>query len=57
MIGNGGVVCGFWSNPVVKIIGLVRRVDNTLSTGTTDKAKFEVFFNTGWFNSNSVGTA
>lgn len=39
----------------VKIIGLVKRPDNTLSTGTTDKAKFEVFFNTGWFNPNSVG--
>jgi len=41
----------------VKIIGLVKRPDNALSTGTTDKAKFEVFFNTGWYNSNSVGTA
>lgn len=41
----------------VKIIGLVKRPDNALSGGTTDKAKFEVFFNTGWYNSNSVGTA
>ena len=40
----------------VKIIGLVQRPDVTLSTGVTDKAKFEVFFNTGWYNPNSVGT-
>lgn len=39
----------------VKIIGLVPRPDNALSTGTTDKAKFEVVFNTGWFAPNSVG--
>jgi hypothetical protein len=40
----------------VKILGLVQRPDNTLSTGTTDKAKFEVIFNTGWYATNSVGT-
>lgn len=40
-----------------KIVALVPRVDNALSTGTTDKAKFEVIFNTGWYMPNSVGTA
>ena len=39
----------------VKIIGLVNRPDNALSTGTTDKAKFEVVFNTGFYATNSVG--
>ncbi len=40
-----------------KIVALVPRPDNTISTGTTDKAKYEVIFNTGWNMPNSVGTA
>lgn len=32
-----------------KIVGLVPRPDNALSTGTTDKAKFEVVMNGGMF--------
>lgn len=40
-----------------KIVAMVPRPDNALSTGTTDKAKFEVIFNAGWNMPNSVGTA
>lgn len=40
-----------------KILGLVQRPGNTISTGTTDKAKYEVIFNAGWNMPNSVGTA
>lgn len=40
-----------------KLVALVPRPNNTISTGTTDKAKYEVIFNTGWGMPNSVGTA
>lgn len=40
-----------------KIVALAPRPDNTISTGTTDKAKYEVIFNCGWNMPNSVGTA
>jgi hypothetical protein len=40
-----------------KIVAMVPRPDNTISTGTTDKTKYEVIFNTGWGMPNSVGTA
>ena len=38
-----------------KVVAMVPRADNTISTGTTDKTKYEVIFNTGWNMSNSVG--
>jgi hypothetical protein len=38
-----------------KIVAMVPRADNTISTGTTDKTKYEVIFNTGWGMPNSVG--
>lgn len=41
----------------LKLVAMSTRVDNTLSTGTTDKTKFEFILNTGWFMPNSVGTA
>lgn len=41
----------------VKIVGLVKRVDNAMGASTTDLAKWEVIFNTGWYAMNSVGTA
>lgn len=41
----------------VKIIGLVPRPDNALSLDTTDKAKFEVIFNTGAYMPNVAGVA
>lgn len=40
-----------------KIVGLVARPDNSLSTGTTDKAKFEVIFNAGFMIGGTQGTA
>lgn len=41
----------------LKLVAMSTRVDNALSTATTDKAKFEFILNTGWFMPNSVGTA
>jgi hypothetical protein len=41
----------------VKVLGLSKRVDNTLSTGTTDFAKWEVMFNTGAYAPNIAGLA
>lgn len=41
----------------LKIVGLSKRVDNALNTGGagTDKAKFEVILNTGYFMPNIAG--
>lgn len=41
----------------LKLIGLVKRPDVALSTGTTDYAKWEVVWNTGFFAPNLAGTA
>ena len=41
----------------IKVLGLSKRVDNALSTGTTDFAKWEVMFNTGAYAPNIAGLA
>ena len=38
-----------------KLLGLVKRVDNAFGLSSTDKAKFEVMFNTGVLMPNVVG--
>jgi len=39
----------------LKLIGLSKRVDNAIGTASTDLAKYEVMFNTGIYQPNSVG--
>lgn len=39
----------------LKILGLVKRVDNAFGLSTTDLAKFEVMFNTGLYMPNTLG--